>query len=154
VNYKFSERDRIYLSGYFGKDQFDFINGKQSLNISIPWGNSTATFRWNHVFNHRLFGNTILVFNDYNFNFFAKQNDFEIKLLSGIRDLNIKQDFDLYPLTGHKIKFGGVYTYHTFTPTVVSGKQDSTIFKPKNPQSKYAHEAALYLQDDWDISKG
>lgn len=152
MNYKFSEKDRIYLSGYFGKDRFDFINKKQSLDISVPWGNSTATFRWNHVFNGQLFGNTTVVYNDYKFNFFARQNDFELKLSSGIRDLNIKQDFDLYPFTGHKLKFGGLYTYHTFTPTVLSGKQDSTIFHPKNSQTKFAHEAAFYLQDDWDVS--
>lgn len=152
MNYKFSEKDRLYLSGYFGKDKFDFVNGKQSLNVGVLWGNSTGTLRYNHVFNNRLFGNTTLVFNDYNFSFTAKQNDFKIKLVSGIRDLNVKQDFDLYPFTGHKLKFGGMYTYHTFTPSVASGQQDSVIFKPKNAQTKYAHEAALYLQDDWDIN--
>ncbi|MBA2250571.1 MAG: TonB-dependent receptor [Chitinophagaceae bacterium] len=152
VNYTFSQKDRIYLSGYFGKDKFDFVNGRQSLNVKIPWGNSTGTFRWNHVFNNRLFGNTAIVYNDYNFNFTAQQNNFEINLLSGIRDLSVKQDFDLYPFSGHKLKFGASYTYHTFTPSVVSGKQDSVEFKPKNAQIKYAHEAAIYLQDDWDIS--
>jgi hypothetical protein len=153
VNYKFSEKDRIYLSGYFGKDKFDFVNGKQSLKINIPWGNSTGTFRWNHVFTNRLFSNTTLVYNDYNFNFIANQNNFEISLLSGIKDLNVKQDFDLYPFTNHKLKFGGLYTYHTFTPSVVSGKQDSIIFKPDNAQTKYAHEAAVYIQDDWDLNE-
>ena len=153
VNYKFSEKDRIYLSGYFGKDKFDFVNGRQSLKVNIPWGNSTGTFRWNHVFNNRLFGNTTLVYNDYNFNFSANQNNFEISLLSGIKDLNVKQDFDLYPFTNHKLKFGGLYTYHTFTPSVVSGKQDSIIFKPNNAQTKYAHEAAIYIHDDWELNE-
>ena len=152
INYKFSEKDRIYLSGYFGKDKFDYVNGKQSLNVSIPWGNSTGTFRWNHVFNNRLFSNTTLVYNDYNFNFGANQNNFQINLLSGIKDFNVKEDFDLYPFTNHKIKFGALYTYHTFTPNVVSGKQDTVVFKPNNAQQKYAHEAAIYLQDDWDVS--
>ncbi len=152
INYKFSEKDRIYLSGYFGKDKFDFVNGRQSLNINIPWGNSTGTFRWNHVFNKRLFGNTTLVFNDYNFAFKARQNDFEVKLTSGIRDLNLKQDFDLFPFTRHKLKFGGLFTYHTFRPSVVSGKQGETEFKPLNAQVKYAYESALYLQDDWEVS--
>ena len=153
VNYIFSDKDRIYLSGYFGRDVFDFVNGKQSLNINIPWGNTTGTFRWNHVFNKKLFGNTTAVYNDYNFSFNALQSDFQIKLASGIRDLSIKQDFDLYPYTGHKIKFGGIYTYHKFTPSVITGKQDSIIFKPNNAQIKYGHEAALYIQDEWDISK-
>ncbi len=153
VNYKFSEKDRLYLSGYFGRDVFDFANGKQSLKINIPWGNATGTLRWNHVFNNKLFGNTTAVYNDYNFTFNALQNDFELKLASGIRDLSLKQDFDLYPYTGHKLKFGGIYTYHKFTPSIVSGKQDSTVFKPNNAQIKYGHEASLYLQDDWEINE-
>ncbi len=152
VNYKFSERDRVYLSGYFGRDVFDFSNGKQSLKINIPWGNATGTLRWNHVYNNKLFGNTTVVYNDYNFNFNGAQNSFELGLASGIRDVSLKKDFDLYSFTGHKIKFGAIYTYHKFTPSVVSGKQDTTIFKPKNAQVKFAHEAAVYLQDDWEVN--
>jgi TonB dependent receptor/CarboxypepD_reg-like domain/TonB-dependent Receptor Plug Domain len=153
MNYRFSERDVLYLSGYFGRDVFDFSNGKQSLKVNIPWGNATGTLRWNHVFNRKLFANTTAVYNDYNFTFNALQNNFEIKLSSGIKDISIKQDFDLYPYTGHKVKFGGLYTYHQFMPSVVSGKQDSVVFKPDNAQTKYAREGALYVQDDWDISK-
>ena len=152
VNYRFSEKDRLYISGYFGRDVFDFVNGKRSLDVNIPWGNATGTVRYNHVFNKRLFGNTSLVFNNYNFSFQAAQSNFKIKLASGIRDITLKQDFDLYPFTGHKVKFGGLYTYHKFTPSVVSGTQDTVVFKPQNAQAKYAHEAAVYVQDDWEVS--
>ncbi|MFM2359492.1 MAG: hypothetical protein RLY16_1485, partial [Bacteroidota bacterium] len=151
-NYRFSEKDRLYISGYFGRDVFDFVNGQRSLDVNIPWGNATGTVRWNHVFNKRLFGNTTAVFNNYNFSFSAAQNNFNVKLASGIRDFSIKQDFDLYPFTGHKVKFGGAYTFHRFTPSVVSGNQDSITFKPLNAQTKYAHEAAVYFQDDWEVS--
>jgi hypothetical protein len=140
VNYRFSEKDRLYISGYFGRDVFDFVNGKRSLDVNIPWGNATGTVRYNHVFNN------------YNFSFQAVQSNFNVKLASGIRDVALKQDFDLYPFTGHKIKFGGLYTYHKFTPSVVSGTQDTVVFKPLNAQAKYAHEAALYVQDDWEVS--
>lgn len=152
VNYRFSDKDRVYLSGYFGRDVFDFTNGKQSLKINIPWGNATGTLRWNHVFNKKLFGNTTAVYNDYNFSFNAVQNDFEIKLASGIRDISLKQDFDLYPYTGHKLKFGGIYTFHKFVPSVITGRQDSTVFTPNNAQVKFGHEAAVYLQDDWEVN--
>jgi len=152
MNYRFSEKDRLYISGYVGRDVFNFVNGQKSLQVNIPWGNATGTVRWNHVFNKRLFGNTTAIFNNYNFTFQALQNSLNIKLASGIRDFSLKQDFDLYPFTGHKVKFGGLYTLHRFTPSVVSGGQDSVIFQPLNPQSKYAHEAALYIQDDWEVS--
>ncbi len=152
VNYKFSDRDRVYLSGYFGRDVFTFNNRERAFKADIPWGNSTATLRWNHVFNRKLFANTTVVYNDYKFAFGATQKDFQIKLSSGIRDLNAKLDFDYYPAAGHRIKFGGLYTYHTFVPNVVSGTQGETTFEPNNDSKKFAGEMAAYVQDEWDIS--
>lgn len=152
VNYRFSEKDRLYLSGYFGRDVFDFVNTTRSFNSNIPWGNSTATLRWNHVFGPKLFSNTTLVYNDYKFKFSAAQDNFEIALSSGIRDGNMKIDFDYYPVPFHKVKFGGQATYHKFVPNVVTGRQDSVIFNPNNESLKYALEKAVYVQDDWDVS--
>ncbi|HEY0041383.1 MAG TPA: TonB-dependent receptor [Flavisolibacter sp.] len=153
INYRFSDKDRLYLSGYFGRDVFAFRNAKLSFKADIPWGNSTGSLRWNHVFNRKLFANTTVVFNDYNFSFGAAQNNFEIKLASGIRDVSGKIDFDYYPSGSHKIKFGGISTYHKFTPNVFSGRQDSIIFRPSNASVKRALENALYIQDDWDVSE-
>jgi hypothetical protein len=152
INYRFSDRDRLYLSGYFGRDVFSFRNAEQSFKANIPWGNSTATARWNHVFHPKLFANATLVYNDYHFKFGAAQNNFEIGLSSGIKDGNAKIDFDYYPSGQHKLKFGGLLTYHKFIPNVTSGKQDSVVFKPVSEGNKFALEKALYIQDDWDVS--
>lgn len=153
INYRFSEKDRLYLSGYFGRDVFDFVNSKRSFKTNIPWGNATGTLRWNHVFNRRLFANTTLVYNDFNFKLTAQQESFEVGLSSGIRDITLKTDFDYYPLPNHKLKFGGLLTFHKFVPNVVSGRQDSIIFTPNNEGSKYAVESAVYLQDDWELGE-
>jgi hypothetical protein len=153
INYRFSEKDRLFISGYFGRDVFDFVNAKRSFKTNIPWGNRTATVRWNHVFNRRLFANTTLLYNDYKFKFAAQQESLEIGLSSGIRDYSLKTDFDYYPLPNHKLKFGGLITYHKFIPNVASGRQDSVIFTPNNETEKYAAEAALYIQDDWEIGE-
>ncbi len=151
-NYQFSEKDHIYLSGYFGRDKFTFNNAARSFKTLIDWGNSTATLRWNHVFNKKLFSNTTLVYNDYKFGLDGTQNNFKINLSSGIRDLNVKTDFDFYPTPEHKLKFGIQYTFHTFLPNVLSGNQDSVVFTPSNATKKYANEYAAYLQDDWEIN--
>ncbi|HUQ65162.1 MAG TPA: TonB-dependent receptor, partial [Flavitalea sp.] len=152
VNYKFSERDRLYLSGYFGRDIFSFKNSARSFSADIPWGNSTATLRWNHVFNRKLFANTTVVYNDYKFAFGAEQDDFKLRLASGIRDRNAKIDIDYYPAPSHKMKFGGQYTYHTFVPNILTGEQGETKFEPNNDSKKYALEMAAYIQDEWELS--
>ncbi|MDE3252730.1 MAG: TonB-dependent receptor, partial [Bacteroidota bacterium] len=152
MNYQVSARDKLYLSGYFGRDQFNFNNAKRSFTTEIPWGNSTATFRWNHVFNQKLFSNTTLVYNDYHFALDGQQNNFHLNLSSGIRDLTAKTDLDFYPSPEHKLKTGFQYTYHTFLPNVLSGNQDSVQFTPNNSTRKFAREFAYYLQDDWSVT--
>lgn len=153
MNYQFSDKNRLYLSGYFGRDVFDFRNSQRSFKTNVPWGNATATLRWNHVFNRKLFANTTLLYNNYTFAFNATQENLNLSLASGIHDLTAKTDFDYYPGPQHKIKFGASYTYHTFTPNILTGNQDSTVFTPNNSNKKYANEAALYIQDDWEISE-
>lgn len=150
ANYKFSDKDRLYLSGYFGRDKFSFADANQSFAAKIPWGNSTATLRYNHLFTNKLFLNTTLVYNDYKFSFDGSQNDFDIKLSSGIRDYNLKSDLDYYAPFGHHFKGGIAYTYHKFIPNQISGRSDTTVFEPSNAFIKYAHEAAAYVQDEFD----
>lgn len=151
ANYNLTKNDRLYLSGYFGRDQFIFNNTTESFKVKIPWGNSTATLRWNHLFSDRVFLNTTAVFNDYQFSFTGEQNNFAVKLSSGIRDWNGKMDLDYFTPFNHHFKTGLLYIYHTFTPNQVSGKSDTVSFDPQNPFIKYAHEAAAYVQDEFDL---
>ena len=79
INYRISDKDRLYLSGYFGRDVFDFSNSDNGIGIKIPWGNATTSLRWNHLFNDKLFMNTSLIFSDYRFEFNIGQQEFELK---------------------------------------------------------------------------
>jgi hypothetical protein len=152
ANYILGAKDRVYLSGYFGRDVFTFNSSEGTFKAHIPWGNATGTARWNHLFNDKLFVNTTLVYNDYHFEFNGSQNDFDVRFNSGIHDLNGKVDFDYYTSFNHHIKFGLNYTYHTFTPSQVSGKSGETEFTPNNALKKYAHEAGLYVLDEFDLA--
>jgi hypothetical protein len=152
MNFQLSDKDHLYISGYFGRDKFNFNNAARSFKTLIDWGNATSTVRWNHIFNKKLFANTTLVYNDYHFNLNGSQNDFNINLSSGIRDLTAKTDFDYYASPEHKLKFGVQFTHHTFLPNIVSGNQDSVVFTPNNASRKFAREWAVYLQDDWEIN--
>ena len=150
VNYRFSDKNRLYLSGYFGRDVFSFKNN--DFNISIPWGNATATLRWNHVFNPKLFFNASAIYNSYHFQTTATQANFTIDLFSGIQDYSTKYDFDYYLNQHHHIRFGALLTYHIFTPSTFSGQEDSVEFNPNGLIHRYGLETALYAMDTWDIT--
>ena len=152
ANYQINQNNRVYLSGYFGKDVFNFKSSSGDFGVKMPWGNTTATVRWNHQFSPKLFLNTTAVYNDYKFEFKSMQNDMNIKFNSGIKDWNGKFDFDYYPSVKHHVKFGGNYTNHTFTPNQTSGKAGETEFAPDNSLIKFAHETGIYILDEYDLS--
>ncbi len=153
ANYRLGKKDRVYLSGYMGVDKFKFQNTRGTFKADIPWGNKTATLRWNHQFTDKLFENTTLVYNDYNFASNFSQNNFAIKISSGITDYNAKTDFDYYSSNNHHFKAGIAYTHHEFIPNQVSGRIDTIVLDPNNAFIKYAHEAGVYILDDFEPTK-
>ena len=153
INYRISDKDRLYLSGYFGRDVFNFGNTDNGIGIEIPWGNATTSLRWNHLFNDKLFVNTSLIFSDYRFEFNIAQSEFELKIFSGINDWNTKVDFLYQPNQRHTIKFGSNYTYHEFTPGNASGRSGEVVFEPDEIFKQYSNEGALYLSDDFEVSE-
>ena len=153
LNWRLSDKDRLYLSGYFGRDVFTFNNEDLDFEFNVPWGNATASLRWNHLFNDRLFVNTTAVFTDYNFAFEGGSNGFTFKLASGVRDGNLKQDFTFYPNSLHNIKFGWNYTLHRFIPTSVGASSGDVEFDTGDEVKIFGNEAAIYLLDEWDVNE-
>ncbi len=151
ANYRFSEKDRLYFSAYFGRDVLSYKSKKRDINFDLPYGNRTATLRWNHLFSNRLFMNVSAIYNGYNFDAISRRENFSVQYSTGINDLNAKIDFDFLPNTKHIVKFGINYTNHTFTPGIATAKSNNVTFSnEKKPFN--AHEAAIYVQDDWKIS--
>lgn len=153
ANYKLGKKDHVYLSGYYGKDEFSFDNKEDDFNVSMPWRNGVGSLRWNHLFSSKLFMNVSGTFSHYNFSFGSQQDEFLFKLSSGITDWGGKVDFSYYPAARHRVKFGAQYTYHTFTPTSVSAVQDTTTFDTGLGQKLFSHETGVYVLDEFDITE-
>lgn len=152
INYRLSDKDRLFLSGYFGRDVMNFGDPKADFKLGVSWGNSTGVLRWNHLFNNKLFMNVSGIFSDYKFLFGVEQSGFELKLFSGIRDWNAKIDFGFFPTIRHEVKFGANYIFHTFTPTSATAKQGETEFDLGGVKKLHAHDMAAYLSDDFDVT--
>lgn len=153
LNYKFSKKDKVYLSAYYGKDKFTFGNKNDDFNVNMPWGNGIANLKWNHLFSNTLFMNVSASLTDYLFSFGSQQSDFIFELKSGIRDVGGKVDFSWFPGSRHRVKWGADYVYHTFTPVSVSAQQGETVFDTGLAQKLYSHESALYFLDEFDVTE-
>lgn len=153
INYRFSENNRLFLSGYFGRDVFSFKNSDDGFGAKFPWGNTTLTARWNHVFSQKLFQNLTATFSNYNFTFEANQSDFEFKMYSGVKDYALSLDYTYLPNVLHAIKFGCQYTFHDFKPSGASARIGNTNFDTGKIIHYYAHDVAIYAHDEIDLSE-
>ncbi|MCB9307207.1 MAG: TonB-dependent receptor [Lewinellaceae bacterium] len=181
VNHRFSDKDRVYLSFYTGKDKF-YLDLKDRYQIDndahdeyttqsgLGWGNLTTALRWNHVLSPRLFANATLTYSRYKFNTSAGSSDrryaggqltnessYSLDYFSGIDDVAAKVDFDFIPAPRHYIKFGSSAIFHTFYPgrfdTSIKESDDNTdITASVGQPNVHAGELALYAEDDWKIN--
>lgn len=158
INYVINDKDRLYLSGYFGQDKFYLRLKDQNskTNAGLDWGNATTTARWNHLFSSKLFANTSLIFTDYKLQISTETkdpfNDFNLRYTSGIRDYVVKTNFDYIPNPQHYVKFGLQSIYHQFRPGAIVLKS-SAISENFNSKTLYeAFENGLFIEDDWKIT--
>lgn len=146
ANYQINERNRVFLSGYFGKDVI-----KVGSLFGIDWGNATGTLRWNHFFNSRLFSNTSLIYSNYNYNIGLTIDKDDIKIISRIRDWNVKQEFQYFPNPKNTIKFGINSIYHTMVPGEIRASVTSGVNSLALTQ-RYGWENAAFINNDWKAS--
>ena len=149
LNWKISDKDRLYLSFYTGDDGINFgvrykdyeVDDTQyndNMGIKWRWGNKVASLRWNHVMSQKLFMDASVNYTQYRHHLgmdmseetiyhhegqtLNVKDEFNMAYKSGINDITAKVDFDYTPLPNHEIRFGGNYTYHMFRPEVQSAK--------------------------------
>lgn len=146
VNFKLGEKDRLFLSGYFGRDQFDFTS--DFFNFQFDWGNATGTARWNHIFNPQLFVNTTLTYSDYQYNIVNEITDFSFNLGSNIRDVNFKTDFYNAFNNQHTLRYGANATWHNFNIGRLSAGSDDGLVNFSAGQEFDGLEFGAYLADE------
>jgi len=178
LNHRFSSKDRVYASVYGGSDSYSQVNEFENSEnndprnvFGIDWGNTIATFRWNHLFSDKLFSNTALLYSRYHLE--TEQEDvrfrrtesnelvqerFRLLYDSGVEDIGAKIDFDLIPSPSHHIRFGGQVTNHRFsTGTLqlnegpVNTPRQDTLLVPVSDINSL--EGAIYLEDDIKIGR-
>ena len=143
-NYRFSDKDQIFVSGYFGRDVLGLNN-----RFAIDWGNSTATIRYNHLFNDKLFSNTSLIYSNYDYNINLTNNANPFSILSRVRDWNAKQEFQYFANNNNEWKIGFNVIYHT----VIPGKITDTSSTENLSDIRDGLESALYISNERQVLK-
>jgi hypothetical protein len=145
ANYTLGDNDRVFLSGYFGRDNFNYPN-----TFGFNWGNTTATARWNHLFAENLFSNTSFIFSNYEYTNDVGVGTSQFQISSGIQDLNFKTDFEYFGSSENTVKFGINAIYHTFLPGSVTAGP-SSFANNITIEHRYALENAAYVSHELSV---
>jgi SLT domain-containing protein len=144
VNYRVGKKDRLFLSGYFGRDVLGV-----GQTFGFNWGNATATLRWNHIINDKLFSNTSVIYSSYDYKISIKGGDVAFDITSLIRDWNLKQEFQYFANTRNKIRFGFNVINHDITPGQVDAETAVGINATKLSPTR-SLESAVFVTNDWN----
>ncbi|PHN06012.1 TonB-dependent receptor [Flavilitoribacter nigricans] len=139
ANFTLGEKDRLYLSGYFGRDVFNF-----SDDFASDWGNASASLRWNHLFSDKLFSNFTAIYSDYDYAFGVPEGAQAFDWNARINNYLVKGDFSYYLSPKSQLDFGGEANFYRFHPGRASGLGQGSIFNEIEIPHKYALETALY----------
>ena len=147
VNYRINQKNRIFLSGYFGRDKLGLGDA-----FGIDWGNATGTARWNHIVNDKMFSNTSIIFSSYDYKIALNNEDVNFDITSSIKDVNIKQEFQYFLNTRNKIRFGINAIHHKIIPGQIEASVGSGI-NPLLLTNNKSLEAAAFITNDWTITE-
>ena len=145
INYRFNDRNNLFLSTYFGKDVFGI-----SDNFVNKYGNTVLNLRWNHLFTDKLFSNLSLIYSDYFYGLILDFVGFEWD--SGITNFNLKYDFKHYFSEKVKLSYGINNIYIKFNPGEILPNRDDSGIVASKLIDKYANEFAAYIDAEQKIS--
>ena len=147
TNYRIGDNDQIFLSGYFGRDNFGLANA-----AGFNWGNSTATFRWNHLFNDKLFSNFTFYFSDYDYKInFGDDMEDRFDWNATIKNFSFKPEFSYYLSPENVLRFGGQSILYEFEPAnavAISNSQEIDI----SLDHQLALESNLFIENEIDLN--
>ncbi|MCK9452985.1 MAG: TonB-dependent receptor [Bacteroidales bacterium] len=146
ANYTFNDRNRIFITGYFGKDVF------KNENFALGWGNQTFTLRWNHLFSSKIFSNFSLIYSRFNYELGVPEGQANaFNWSSQMKDYSLKSDFTWFASASNTLKFGFQSTFHSFNPGTAEGIGDETAFNKIEVAKSFALESGLYVSNEQKI---
>ncbi len=148
ANWRYNNNNRFFVAFYAGRDKFTFAD-----NFGFGWGNATGTFRWNHLFNERLFSNTTVILSNFDYKLEVDDPVQGLKWTSNLQELSLKNDLTYYINLNNELSFGYHLTGRRFSPGTISPNTSGSIFATVDLQKLFAIDQALYVGNKQRITE-
>ncbi len=151
LNYKLSDKNRLFLSAYYGDDILKA--GSAELGGGFSLGNGIGTIRWNHLFHEKLFSNFSLIYTRFRYIVSAEALGNSFSARSKITDIGFKYDFSYFKNPKNAIKYGMLFTNHSYRPNIVnSSGVISEFVKSEEGKLIMTQELAFYANHEFDAT--
>jgi hypothetical protein len=147
INWRYNNRNRFFLAFYTGRDAF-----KLGGSFGFGWGNMTGTFRWNHLFNERLFSNTSVIVSNFDYKLELEDAVQGFKWTSNLQELSVKNDLTYFANTNNEVTFGYHLTGRRFSPAKITPNTSGSIFDAVESQHMYALDHGIYVSNNQKIT--
>ncbi len=147
INWKINDKNTVFVSSYFGRDVFG------SSAFKFNWGNATASTRWNHIFNNKLFMNVTAFYSNYDYllQFKLEQLNQSFNWTSNVINYSTKTDFTYYANNNNTIRFGAQALMYDFRPYDATGQLGSGSSIQFVAQKRYGLENSVYLTNEQKV---
>jgi hypothetical protein len=150
ISHTFNPNNRIFLSGYFGKDNF----GMNKL-MGVGFGNRSVTARWNHLFSEKFFSDMNIIGSSYLYSVDTEMEPYNFELAAGIKDWTFKYDFSYIWNPDNTSRFGISTTYHRFNQGELRNKESSmtvSLIDNTTLENRKALEYGIYYSHEQHIT--
>lgn len=140
INFPLAEKDRIFISGYWGKDKI-----QSDDDFMLQWGTGTGTLRWNHVYSNKLFSNMSLIYSDYRYSLGSmSEPTSSFMWKASIKDYIVRNIYNWYAASGSTVNFGGELALHTFSPGEAVPEGSASMFQAVRMAGQRSADYSLF----------
>lgn len=148
ANFKLNENNRIFASGYFGRD----VISAPDEGIDVSWGNKTASLRWNHIFSPKIFSNLTFYYSSYDYGLGIVDVANEVKWESNLEEFSLKADASYFMNPKHSLSFGFHTIRHDLEPGNITITEKDSVIADFMVEDSKTLENAIYLEHEWKAS--
>ncbi|HEY0653180.1 MAG TPA: TonB-dependent receptor [Chryseosolibacter sp.] len=146
-NFRHNNKNRFFLAFYAGRDVFNFGG-----DFGFEWGNKTGTFRWNHLFNERLFLNTSVIASQFDYKLGLEDVSSGFEWTSDLQEMSLKNDLSYSLNEANEITFGYHLTGRRFSPGEIAPTSSESFFAPMKQQHMYALDHGVYVSNQQKLT--
>lgn len=149
ISHKINDNNQLYLSAYASQDEFTL-----NSDTLYRYSDKNTSIKWTHAFSKKLYGVFTGSISNYGYEVSSNNNPVEAaRLKFSVGQWNAKADFNYQLDNKHNVTAGASVVRYDLSPGNYQPIGEESTVVPDVLQSEQGIESALYIGDNFEISR-